>query len=192
MSAGLAEASDAELCRLALAQRQDAYRQLLQRYRQPVYRLVHASLGDGAEAQDVTQEVFVSAFAALDRYDPDRPLLHWLRRIALNKCRDWIRRRRVRAFFFTAPPLDEVLDMGDNAVATDVALADRAELARVAGAIARLPTRQREVLLLRTVEQLTQAEVSQLLGISEKAVETRLYRARQSLRERLAPESARG
>lgn len=63
--------------------------------------------------------------------------------------------------------------------------ADRQELERVAAAIAALPGNLRETLVLRTIEGLSQAETAETLGVSEKAVETRLYRARQKLAERI-------
>lgn len=187
MSLRLSEGSDAELVTLALSGRQDAYRALLERHREPVFRLVRAVAGESAEAVDITQEAFVAAFAALERYDQDRPFLVWLKRIAVNKCRDWARRRKVRSFFTHAVPLDEVLDLADEAVPSDIQAADRAELARVLAAMANLQGKLRETLALRTVDGLTQAEAAEVLGVSEKTVETRLYRARTRLRE-LLPE----
>ncbi len=186
MSVSLAEGSDAEVVALALIGRQDAYRELLARYREPVYRFIRASTGDAQEALDLTQDTFIAAFAALTRYDRSRPFLTWLRRIALNKCRDWGRRRRLRTMLWRTKPIDAAYDVPDDTVAPDVQAADRAELARVNAAIVRLPARLRETLILRTVEGLGQAETAQTLGISEKAVETRLYRARSKLSALLA------
>lgn len=183
MSLPLQDGSDAELAALALAGRQDAYRTLLSRHREAIFRLVRATVGDQSEAIDITQETFISAFAELKRYDADRPLQVWLKRIALNKCRDWARRRKVRSFFTRAAPLDEAYWVADDVPQADVQVADRTELVRVAGAIARLPARLRETLLLRTVDGLSQAEVADVLAVSEKTVETRLYRARAKLRE---------
>jgi RNA polymerase sigma-70 factor (ECF subfamily) len=185
----LAEGSDAEVVALALIGRQDAYRELLARYREPIYRFIRASTGDAPEALDLTQDTFIAAFSALDRYDRSRPLLTWLRRIALNKCRDWGRRRRLRTMLWRAAPIDAAHDVPDNAIAPDVQAADRAELARVNAAIVRLPARLRETLILRTIEGLGQAETADVLGISEKAVETRLYRARGKLDALLANDS---
>ena len=183
MSLSLADCSDAELAGLALAGRQAAYRELLARHREPVFRLVRATIGDQTEALDVTQEVFVSAFAALRRYDAERPFIAWLKRIALNKCRDWARRRKVRSFFTRAVPLDEAYWVSDDAPQAEVQVGDRAELVRVAEAITRLPARLRETLLLRTIDNLSQAETAEVLAVSEKTVETRLYRARAKLKE---------
>lgn len=185
MSLPLTDGSDAELAALALAGRQDAYRELLARHREPVFRLIRATTGDPHEALDITQETFVAAFAALASYDRERPFSVWLKRIALNKCRDWARRRRVRAFFTRAAPLEDAFDISDNAVPADVQTADRAELAQVSAAIAQLPARLREALLLRTVDGLSQTEAAEVLSVSEKTIETRLYRARSKLKAQL-------
>lgn len=180
MSLLLDDASDSELAALARGGLQQAYRMLVERHRAAVYRLARIATGDGDEAVDVTQESFVAAFAALDRYDGQRSFRSWIARIALNKCRDWARRRAVRQMFsFTMP--DDGAAIRDNDVLPDDVAADRQALARVTVAIAKLPARQKDVLLLRTVEGMTQAETAAALGISEKSVETRLYRARRAL-----------
>lgn len=186
MNRPLGEGSDAEIVALALLGGQDAYRELLNRYREPIYRFIRASTGDPQDALDLTQDTFIAAFAALGRYDRSRPLLAWLRRIALNKCRDWGRRRRLRAMLWRTAPIDAAHDIPDDAVATDVQTADRTELARVNAAIVQLPARLRETLILRTIEGLPQAETADILGISQKAVEARLYRARSKLSALLA------
>ena len=185
MSLSFSDCSDGELAALAVAGRQGAYRELLARHREAVFRLVRATIGDATEAIDVTQEAFISAFAALKRFDPDRPFIVWLKRIALNKCRDWARRRAVRSFFTWAVPLEDALSIADDVALADTQAADRAELARVSAAITRLPARLREVLLLRAVDGLSQAEAADILGVSEKTIETRLYRARAKLKSLL-------
>lgn len=182
MSLPLTDGSDAEIAALALAGRQDAYRELLARHREPVFRLVRATIGDPHEALDITQETFVAAFAALARYDRERPFSVWIKQIALNKCRDWARRRRVRSFFTRAAPLEDAFNVYDDAVPADVQAADRVELARVTAAIAGLPVRLREALVLRTVDGLSQAEAAEVLSVSEKTIETRVYRARSKLK----------
>lgn len=181
MSSTLVGGSDAELVALALGGSQDAYRKLLARHREPIYRLVRASTGDQHEAVDLTQETFVAAFSALNRFDMTRSFPVWLRQIALNKCRDWARRRRLRTMLWRTAPIDAAHDLPDDSVPADIQAADRAEIARVNAAIARLPSRLRETLILRAVEGLSQAETAEVLRVSEKAVETRLYRARSKL-----------
>ncbi|MFC3444406.1 RNA polymerase sigma factor [Sphingobium rhizovicinum] len=178
-----ADSEDCVLADRALAGQQSAYGALMRRHRDAVYRIVRGHVGDGDEALDITQETFVAAFAALARYDGARPFRVWIARIALNKCRDWARRRAVRRFFAFARPIDEVLDIADNGATPEEALHSQRELARINAAIASLPSNLKDVLLLRTIEQMSQAEAAMVLGITEKAVETRLYRARAKLME---------
>lgn len=186
MTRGDTAATDGELATRYLSGDEGAARQLLGRYREPVYRLVRSHIVDPTEAVDVTQETFVAAFANLSDYDSRRPLRPWLFRIAINKCRDWARRRAVRSFFSFAVPLDIADDVSDGSSPIDQVVADRQELARVQTAIARLPQTLKEPLVLRAVEGMSEAEVATVLKISRKAVETRLYRARRALVAALA------
>lgn len=181
MNAGDPEADDGALAALALAGREDAFRALMARHRDAVYHLVRAQIDDADAALDVTQESFIAAFAHLGRYDRVRPFRFWIMRIAINKARDWRRRRAVRGFFSRARPLDEGLQVSDAAPGQDQQAAARQDLARARQAIDALPQNLRSVLLLRTIEGMSQADVAALLGLSEKAVETRLYRARTKL-----------
>jgi RNA polymerase sigma-70 factor (ECF subfamily) len=178
--------SDGELTALTLAGRTSAFAELMQRYREPIYRIVVGNVGDADEALDLVQESFVAAWRALARYDPERPMRAWLTTIALNKCRDWSRRRAVRRLFARALPLDAAERIAEDRASPHDEAQDRAELGRVARAVADLPAALREVLVLRTLEGHGQAEAAALLGITEKAVETRLRRARLRLAERLA------
>ena len=91
-----AECSDGDLVALSLAGRDDAFAEIVQRHREPIFRLVRGYVGNPEEALDLVQESFISAFKHLDRFDQERPFRSWLARIAINKCRDWARRRAVR------------------------------------------------------------------------------------------------
>ncbi|MEI4506123.1 RNA polymerase sigma factor [Sphingopyxis sp. CCNWLW253] len=191
MTLDLAQCSDRELAALASAGQQQVYRELLRRYKAPVFRLIRANIGDPDEAMDLTQETFVAGFAALGRYDADRPFRIWIARIALNKCRDWARRRAVRSFFARALPLESAHDVASDGPAPDAEAADRAELVRVRAAMSRLAPNLREVLVLRGVEELSQAETAELLQTSEKTIEMRLYRARAKLKALLGETAVR-
>ncbi len=185
MTAELAKASDGELAALTIAGGQQAFAEIMRRHREPIYRLVRGHIGDPEEALDLVQECFVSAYKRLDSYDRARPFRAWLSRIAINKCRDWARRRAVRRLLLGSASVDEAGAVPDPAPRLDEAAADRQELDLLWQAIARLPRNLREPLILRTVEGLSQAETALVLRISEKAVETRVYRARKLLSQRL-------
>lgn len=185
MTADLAGCTDGELSVIAMDGHQPAYGELMRRHRDWIYRLVRSHVGDADEALDVTQNSFVAAFAALARYDRSRSFRTWIARIAINKCRDWARRRAVRRMFAFAMPVDDAGGVADGAVAVDDALGAAQELDRAMRAIGRLPASLKEPLILRTIEDMSQAETARILGISEKAVEMRVYRARMKLSDML-------
>lgn len=186
-----ASATDTHLVASARAGNQSAYTALMQRHREAMFRLARGHTGGDADAAlDIVQETFVAAFAALHRYDTARPFRVWLSRIALNKCRDRARRRTVRRFFSFARPLEEAVDAPDAAPGPEAAARSAQEVRRIERAIASLPDMLKNVLLLRTIEELSQAETAQALGITEKAVETRLYRARRKLSAALRDDAA--
>jgi RNA polymerase sigma factor (sigma-70 family) len=178
--------SESELATLTLAGREAAFAEIMRRHRQSIYRIVRSSAGDTDEVLDLMQETFIAAYQGMSRYDCNRSMRAWLSTIAINKCRDRGRKRTVRRFLFFATSIGhEAEAVADGQVLADDVISDRQELGRVTRAIADLPAPLRESLVLRTIEGLSQAETAAILSISEKTVETRLYRARAKLVERL-------
>ncbi|WP_106639786.1 RNA polymerase sigma factor [Allosphingosinicella vermicomposti] len=180
MNCDSAQRTDSELAALTLAGRKDCFSEIVKRHKAPIFRLIRGYVGDPEEALDLVQDCFVSAFKRLDSYDQARPFRAWLARIAINKCRDWARRRAVRGLLFSSADADERL-VPDSRPTTDRSLADREELRLLWSAIRDLPRALKEPLILCAIDNLSQAEAAAVLRISEKAVETRIYRARKRL-----------
>ena len=166
---------------------QAAFRELVARHKEPLYRLLRRLSGDPDEAYDLLQETFVALWSALDRFDATRPFAGWARRIAVNKSRDWARRRTVRRWISAFLPTgDDAALVADRSPSPEVVIGDTIELRRTESAIAGLPASLREALVLTAIEGLSQRQAAEVLGISEKAVETRIGRARASLTRALA------
>jgi RNA polymerase sigma factor (sigma-70 family) len=142
--------------------------------------LMRHGLSD-ADACDLAQETFVRVFRHASRFDPRRRFSTWMFQIALNLLRDQLRRQQRRDL----QPLDAAPETSTSeSPATTTETSERATTVRLA--IEALPPRLREVLILSVYQQLSQAEVAEIVGASTKAVETRLYRAREKLRQSLA------
>lgn len=174
-----AEREDAVLAQRAARGEERAFAELMRRHKGPLYRFVRAYVGDASEAYDILQETFVAAWTGLPKYDPARRFDAWVKRIALNKCRDWSRRRKVREFFYTAKDIDTPglqVQAPEDAVEQTVGLVDRLE-----AAIAALPASLKEPLLMTVFDGLTHRDAGEALGLSAKAVEVRVYRAKQKL-----------
>ncbi len=168
-----------------------AYADLMRLSQDATYRLIVRYVFDRSEAYDLLQESYAAGWLAIRRYDPTRPFGPWLKRIALNKCRDWGRRRLVRQAVNGVLGLEtpEAHLAADPALGAESQLIERESSDRLAREIARLPAQLKEPLLLTAIEGLSQGEAAALLGISTKAVESRTYRARQRLLHRLGSSS---
>lgn len=189
MSREPADHSDHELVALSLASDDRAFAEIVRRHRDVVYRIAVTSLGTADDALDAVQDIFVAAHIALHRFDGTRPLRPWLLAIAINRCRDIARRRRVRRLLTFASSIDHSAEsVAEDMPDAETTASDREELDRTVKAIANLPATLREPLILHTVSGLSQAETALMLRISQKAVETRLRRARQQLRLTLPSE----
>lgn len=186
------ELLDSELAASAVAGDERAFSWLMQRHKDALYRFIRRYTGEPDEAYDLLQESFTAAWAALKRYDQARSFPIWLRRIALNKCRDWSRRRAVRRWLTRNEGLDSWT--GQNLASDDpspeAAVADKEQLTRLDRAIASLPAGLKAPLILTALEGFSQVEAGNILGLSAKAVEVRVYRARKALSSALSLEDA--
>jgi RNA polymerase sigma factor (sigma-70 family) len=142
------------------------------------YLLRH--LSTQADALDLAQETFVRIFRYRDRFEIHRRFSTWMFQIALNLLRDHGRYHQRRP----AAPLSEAAEIRDEVDPSQVA-SDREVATAVREAINTLPAHLREVIVLFEYEHLSHAEIAEVVGASPKAVETRLYRAREHLRTEL-------
>jgi RNA polymerase sigma-70 factor (ECF subfamily) len=173
---------DARLASAAQTGDRHAFDQLVARQKAATYRFVRRYIGDADEAYDVLQESFVAAWLALPRFDVGQPFAPWLRAIALNKCRDHGRRARVRArmlALFARDPTSSGVSPAEGSTQTTSPSAER--LQQLDQAIARLPAKYKEPLLLTLVNGLSQREAARELGATEKAIEMRIRRAKREL-----------
>jgi len=171
-----------------------AFTELMTATKADLYRFIRRYVGDEAEAHDVLQEAYASAWLAMRRYDPARPFDVWLRSIALNKCRDWSRRRAVRRVVRGVMGLDtpEATAVGDDAPAPEARMDDQRKATNLQSALSDLPDALKAPLLLAALEGRSHAEIASLLRITPKAVETRIARARKKLSEVLAQAQHKG
>ncbi len=137
-------------------------------------------LGDAAEAEDVAQEALIRAWRQAPRWTPGNARFDtWLHRVALNLCYDRLRRRR-------EIPTETPPDRPDEGPAPDRGLIAADTGRRVDAALAALPQRQREALVLCHYQELTNIEAAGLMDVSVEALESLLSRGRRALRQALA------
>lgn len=151
--------------------------------RTALFRFIRRYVGDEQDAWDLLQDSYAAAWINIRRYDPTRPFEAWIRTIALNKCRDWSRRRFVRRLIRGGVELSspEALAVPDGAGSADERMEAGRRLARLNEEMSRLPPHLKAPLLLTAIEGRSQADVAEILGVSVKTVETRVARARGKL-----------
>jgi RNA polymerase sigma-70 factor (ECF subfamily) len=151
---------------------------LFQRYSGPLLRFTWRMLGDSAEAEEVTQDVFLKLMSRADQYDGRAPVGSWLFAIATNACRDRLRRSVRRP----SVALDAVAEAAEPGIPVDERLVDRQRREAVRRALERLSDEQREALVLARYHGMPYADIARTLNISEGAVKTRIFRAMETLK----------
>jgi RNA polymerase sigma-70 factor (ECF subfamily) len=181
---------DEELAARARAGDRDAFRAIMQRCNQRLFRVARGIVRDDAEAEDVLQEAYARAFAAIGAFRGDSALSTWLTRIVLNEARGRVRRRRATVDLDQIETAQatggQVLAFPSLAGEDPERSAAGAEIRRLLErAVDGLPEPYRLVFMLREVEECTVEETAATLGIKPETVKTRLFRARRLLRKAL-------
>ncbi|HEY5617614.1 MAG TPA: RNA polymerase sigma factor [Vicinamibacterales bacterium] len=165
----------------------ESFNQLILRWERPIYALAYRVIGREEDARDVCQETFLRAFRALPGFKGQAKFSSWLYRIALNLCRDWIRRRRRSPLVELPEGVDLVELATDRGPAESVEeLVSRKELSEaVAEAMTLLPEEQRTAIILKEYHGMTFQEIADLQGCPLSTVKTRLYQGLSVLRRNL-------
>ena len=173
------EIDDQELVRRVLAGQTDDFRVLVDRHQQSIFRIASGLVGNREEAQDVTQEAFLAAFANLSGYDSSRAAFStWLFTIARNRCLNLLKRRRPIA-------LNALDSIGDVASADPIVSQELSQ--QLDRALASLPVEQRSAFVLAEIEELPYAEIARIERTSIGTVKSRIHRAKQRLQSLLEP-----
>jgi RNA polymerase sigma-70 factor, ECF subfamily len=169
-----------------------AFDVLVQRWERKIQGAIYRIMGPEEDARDLSQETLLKAYRALGTFKKEARFSSWLYQIALNVCRDRMRRRKSRP----SVSLDELMEGGELAPQgrgpNPEELFEANDLSRaVAAAVDSLPPEQREVIVLKEYQGLTFLEIAQALDVPISTVKTRLYRGLGQLRQRLERQGIR-
>ncbi len=172
---------------------EQAFVELMRRHQDRVYRLALRLLRQSQEAEDAVQEVFLKAYQNAGRFQPTGTVAAWLNRITANHCLNLLRARKIRREV-AWDDLEGGTGTGSAACRPDPAAPDPlAELTgqecarQIEQAVAALPENQRQALLLKRFGDFSYQEIAALMDLSPQAVDGLIKRARQTLRQKLAP-----
>lgn len=201
--------SDEDLMLLVQGGDSRAFDQLVERYQTRMVAYLRQVLSDGDEALDAAQEVFIRVYTRAGQYDPSAPFRAWLYKIATHHGIDLIRRRKRRRFVSLTDSLHSLgrssgEEDGGHGLAEEPPSKERGALSavlqgetarKVRGAIGTLPERYRTALVLRDLQDLGYVEIAEVLGCRVGTAKSRVNRARNLLRDKLAdfaPRAPRG
>jgi RNA polymerase sigma-70 factor, ECF subfamily len=154
-----------------------AFQMLFELYRAPLYGFFYRRLGDRERAEDLTQDTFIAVIRAVERYQPLASVRTYFYSIATNIL-FYERRRQARQKAGTSD---------DSEAAEPLQTHDPDDVLWVRAALERLDPLEREILMLREFEQLSYAEIAEVLGLPVNTVRSRLFRARDALKSQLQP-----
>jgi RNA polymerase sigma-70 factor (ECF subfamily) len=180
---------DKELIRSCQAGDEKAFEVLVAKYQRELFHLVSWHVGTHADVEDIVQEIFCKIYFSLRRFDNDRPLYPWLRRVAINQCYDELRRQRRRKILkFTelneqeTRALDRLIAGNEQAAAGRAAENGDDIRVMMQKILDKLPERQRMVIVLRDFKQVPYEEMAEIMKCSKQAVRLKVFRARARLR----------
>jgi RNA polymerase sigma-70 factor (ECF subfamily) len=184
-----AERGDEELVRIAQGGDRRAFDELVRRYKDKVYRLSYKILRHEEDAAEALQDAFLSAYRGLPNFKAESTFSTWLYRIATNaSLMKYRRRREGHVSLEQSQSVDgaqEPMQIPDWTQQPMKELLNRETREVMEEGISRLPEELRTVFVLRDIEELSNAEVAEILNLSVAAVKSRLHRARIFLRDRL-------
>ena len=170
---------------------EQAFSELVDQFRDRVYNTTLGMLQNEANAEDVTQEVFIEIFRSVGKFRGDSELSTWIYRIAVQKALEHLRtsgRRKRSGRFLNLFNLEQQVAVPDEApfYHPGILLENKERAAILFSAISKLPENQRTAFVLHKVEGLSQAEIAEIMKSTVSAVESLIVRAKQKLRELLS------
>jgi RNA polymerase sigma-70 factor, ECF subfamily len=181
----LDQQSDDVLIQLFQNGNKEVYRYLVERYRERIRNLLFSMFNDPDVVDDLAQEVFIKTYEALHRFRFEASFYTWLYRIAVNKSRDELRKRKVRKYF----SLHQALETPDKELIekTSVSPGDNSAHELIAFGLQRLPEKFRLPVVLKDIDGLSYEEMAEVMECQIGTVKSRLSRGRSMLRNILKP-----
>ena len=160
---------------------QRAFSLLIERHKDTLYRVIWRHVGHEDDAYDLVQETFIRLHDKIAQYNSEYLFKPWLYQIAVNLCRDFLRKKKMRRFFGLE---NEAIEIIDEAPSAEQHLEHKKKYQQVKSAIEALPFSLKTAFIVFAVEGRSLVESAELLGVTPKTIETRVHRARKILKER--------
>jgi RNA polymerase sigma-70 factor (ECF subfamily) len=174
---------DAALIEKARQGDEAAFTAIYDHFEKPIYAFIYRLMGNPEDAFDLTQEVFLKAYKALNKTSPDLNLSAWLHRIASNACMDILRRRKIVRWLPWDPAEHANITPANNDDEPEYRLEQRETRQQVQQVLNRMSEKYRLCLVLKEYQDMSCDEIAEVIGVSRAAVKSLLFRAREQFRE---------
>lgn len=167
----------------------EEFSKLIDKYKNMVYNLTYRMCNNLDDAEDLSQEAFLRAFQSLSRFNPSYKFSTWLYQITLNIVRDRFKKKSLNCLSLDAPMETDDSEIfrqhADHTNNPEEIFSRKEKSKNIERAILSLPLTYREVIILRHLQNLSYSEISSILKIPASIVKVRLYRARQTIKDKL-------
>lgn len=158
----------------------EAYRELILKYQNKIFSTAYKFTNDHGEAQDLTQDIFLKIYKNINRFNKNSKLSTWIYKISINTCLDW-KKKHNKATLLTLDDIPNVNNGSTNSIDDYIINNEKKQL--IHNAVKQLPDIYKTVVILYHFNNRSYNEISKILSIPTKTVETRLYRARKKIKE---------
>ncbi|MAT39170.1 MAG: RNA polymerase subunit sigma-24 [Ectothiorhodospiraceae bacterium] len=185
----LSKEEDRKFIAAALAGDQEAYSQIVKKYRNSIYHLIVRMIGYNHEAEDLTQEAFIKAFNSLASFNDEYAFSTWLYKIATNNCIDHLRKKKLQTFSINKPintlEGETTFEIPDTSYEPDKDIVQSQQSSTIQDAIEKLPDKYRRVIIMRHQEEKSYEEIAEELDLPLGTVKAHIFRAREMLYKNL-------
>jgi len=180
---------DLKIIECCLLGKSEEFSKLIDKYKNMVYNLTYRMCNNLDDAEDLSQEAFLRAFQCLSRFNPSYKFSTWLYQITLNIVRDRFKKKSLNCLSLDAPMETDDSEIyrqyADHTNNPEEIFSRKEKSKNIERAILSLPLTYREVIILRHLQNLSYSEISSILKIPASIVKVRLYRARQTIKDKL-------
>ena len=180
---------DKTLIHAALKGNQTAFKRLMKKYHDQISNLIYRIIHRREQVEDLTQEVFIKAFASLKNFNEEYAFSTWLYKIATNSSIDYIRKKKLSTFSIDKPiameESDSTYELPDSTYEPDKHIIQRQRYHLIQEAINQLPEKYKRVIILRHNEELDYSEIAKMLKLPIGTIKAHIFRARELLNKYL-------
>jgi len=182
--------NDNAIVKLILSGKKKSYKTIVDRYQRSAFLFARGMIGNSDDAYDLSQEAFVRAYKNLSKFDPIYPFRVWFYKILSNLCKNHLRQRKNRASVVTSSEMTDIARAPKSA-RPDVVYEKSETQQKIWEAVGELPEKFKEIIILNHFQDMSYEQIASILNMPRGSVMSRLYYARQNLREILEGKGVR-